>query len=250
MKPPALLAAAVLLAACSSPGAATPPSPAVPPKDAPAAPGDAAAKPPAPPPSMPAPKSLLDGDRWFVAVRAGSGAEPVAERSRRSHGDGFVREEYTWGRSFADLARAEHGTAQVFGLILGEKGLSLSLLDEAGRLAGDVRLEVAAPFQAGTAWTVPIPGGDFEARIAGLEKTDTPGGPVEALRVEVRSPGPRPMVWTTWYDAGLRPVRAECRRGASEIVESRAALASARPTPEECKAAMEWARKNLPSPAK
>ncbi len=249
MRIPVLPAAALLLAACSSPGPGEAP-PAAPPKEEPAKAADPAAKPDAPPPGIPAPAALADGDRWFVAVRTGSGPEPVAERSRRTRGEGFVREEVTWGRSFADLAAAEHGTAQVFALLLGDAGLSVSLLDASGRPAGDVRVEVAAPFRVGTSWTVPIPGGTFEARIAGLEKADTPGGPVEALRVEVRSPGPRPMVWTTWYDAGLRPVRAECRRGPTEIVEARAALASARPTPEECRAAVEWAKKNLPAPGK
>jgi len=254
-----LLSATLLLAACSSPGTGDP-TPAVPAKDAPAvtggaaaaaaAAGDPAAKPPAPPPEMPVPPSLPDGDRWFVAIRTGTGAEPVAERSRRSRGDGFVREEITWGRSFGDLARAEHGTAQVFALLIGEKGIVVSLLDEAGRPAGDTRVEVAAPFRAGTAWIVPVPGGNFEARIAGIEKAETPGGPVEALRVEVRSPGPRPILMTTWYDAGLRPVRAEYRRGATEVIESRAALASPSPSPEECRAAVEWAKKNLPALAK
>ena len=265
MKIPLLPAATLLLAACAAPVAGDPP-PAAPPKDAPVAAADPAArpaadppagpaadpaaKPAAPPPEMPAPAVLAEGDRWFVAIKAGTGAEPVAERSRRSRGEGFVREEITWGRSFGDLARAEHGTAQVFALLIGEKGIVVSLLDEAGRPAGDTRVEVAAPFRAGTAWIVPVPGGNFEARIAGLERTDTPGGPVEALRVEVRSPGPRPVLMTAWYDAGLRPVRAEYRRGETEVLESRAALASSSPTPEECRAAVEWARRNLPAPGK
>jgi len=234
-----LLPAVLVLAACASSG--TPPPPSAPPA---AAANGAAQR------EMAAPAALPDGDRWFVALRTGTGAEPVAERSRRSRGDGFVREEITWGRSFGDLARAEHGTAQVFALMQGPSGLTVSLLDGAGRPSGEARMEVAAPFRAGTAWIVPVPGGNFEARIAGIEKADTPGGPVEALRVEVRSPGPRPVVMTTWYDAGLRPVRAEYRRGTSEVLESRASLASASPTPEECRAAMEWAKRSLPAPAK
>ena len=236
-----LLPAALLLAACSSTGTPPPPPPAAPPG---AAGGVAALR------EMAAPAALPDGDRWFVALRTGTGAEPVAERSRRSRGDGFVREEITWGRSFGELAAAEHGTAQVFALMQGPAGLTVSLLDAAGRPAGEARMEVAAPFRAGTAWIVAVPGGNFEARIAGIEKAETPGGPVEALRVEVRSPGPRPVVMTTWYDAGLRPVRAEYRRGTSEVLESRAALPSAAPTPEECRAALEWAKRSLPAPAK
>jgi len=235
MKAPVLLAAALALAACSAPGTEPPPPP-PPPADAPA--GTTGTE---------SPKVLAEGDRWFVALRTGTGGKPVAERSRRARGDGFVREEVTWARSFAELARMEHGTAQVFALFLGEKGLTVSQLGETDRPVGEAGLEVAAPFQAGTAWTVSLPGGTVEGRIVGMEKVDTPGGTVEALRVETRAPVSPPEVMTIWYDPGLRPVRAEFRRG-SAVIESRAALASATPSPEECRAAMDWARKNLPAP--
>ena len=237
--------AALLLAGCAASPSATPPTDQVsaPSTETPKT-GPAAAE----PPGFAAPAALPDGDRWFVVVRVGTGTEPVAERSRRVRGEGWVREEVTWGRSFADLAAAEHGTAQVFALLLDGRGLCVSLLDEAGQPAGDTRIEIAAPFRAGTAWTVPMPGRNIDARIAGMEKVETPSGPVEALRVDVRERGSRPHRWSTWYDAGLRPVRSEGRRGDAEVLETRAALASATPSAEECRAAFEWARTNLPAP--
>ncbi len=212
--------------------------------DAPAKPGEKPAPPP--PPEMPPPASLAEGDRWFVSLRPPDGPEPLAERHRRSRAGGILREEVTWGRSFADVAAAAHGTAQVFAVLLDGKGLSVALLDEAGKVAGDPRVEVAAPYRVGNAWTVDAGNGAaFQARIEALEEVETPAGKVKALRVRVAGTR-RPESMTTWYDAGLRPVRAEVRRTATgEVLEARAALASAEPTPEECRTALEWAKKNL-----
>jgi hypothetical protein len=237
--------AALLLAGCAASPSATPPTDQVsaPSTETPKT-GPAAAE----PPGFAAPAALPDGDRWFVAIRAGTGPEPIAERSRRRAGLGWVREEITWGRSFADVAAAEHGIAQVSAVLLDARGLCVGLLDESGRPAGETRVGIAAPFRAGTAWIVPVPGGNIEGRITGMEKAATPSGPVEALRVELRAQGSQPLRWTTWYDAGLRPVRVEARRGENEVFESRAALASPTPSAEECRAAFEWARTNLPAP--
>ena len=243
-----VLAAALLLflpACAAAESGATPASP-PPTKEgaAPAPPGAA----PAGGPEMPAPAALQEGDRWFVAVKGALGPEPIAIRSRRRRAPGFVRESTTWDRTFAAVATAEHGTEQVAALFLDAKGLSVSLVDEGDRPAGEGRLEVAAPFRPGTSWTVQDPGGAaFHGLISALEKVETPGGPVEALRVEMRSPHARAQVMTSWYDAGLRPVRMEVRRdGAPAVIEASAALPSAAPTPEECRAAVEWAKKNLP----
>ena len=259
MKPTALLAAALLaLPACAGAGAADgapadgPGTTSAPAAEAPAPPPEAkpgeAAPAPAPPPEMPAPAGLGEGDRWFVAVRAALGSEPVAERYRRRRVEGVLREEVTWGRTFAAVAGAEHGVAQVFSVHLDGKGLGVALLDAEGRLLGEPRLEVAAPYRAGNEWTVdPGSGTAFHARIEGIEEADTPGGKVKALRVRVTSPRPRPIAMTTWYDAGLRPVRSEVRwTDAVEVIEARAALASAAPTPEECRAAVAWAKQGLP----
>jgi hypothetical protein len=201
-----------------------------------------------PPTAAPAPPALELGDRWFVAWRKEAGPQPVAERSRRTAGDGFVRDEVTWARSFGDLAGMEHGTAQVLALRLGEEGLTLSLLDGTGRPAGPSIVEVAAPFRAGTAWEVANGPRRLSARIVSSETVETPGGPVEALRVEHRALARGAGLMTTWYDRGLRPVRAEIRGPDAEILEARAALASPTPTPEECRAALEWARRNLQRP--
>ncbi len=196
---------------------------------------------------MPAPAALADGDRWFVAVKASLGPEPSAVRSRRRRGEGFVREEVRWGRSFAAVAAAEHGLAQVFALFLDGKGLSVGALDDGDRPVGETRVEVPAPFRVGETWTVRVDKGhEVSGRIAALEKVETPGGAVEALRVELRAGPPRPLAMTIWYDAGLRPVRNEVRSlEDGNVVEAMAALSSPAPTPEECRAAVEWAKKVL-----
>jgi hypothetical protein len=252
MKTPALLAALLLLPACatvepgekakdpgSGAGAAGTPAPG-------GAAGSAAAV------EFALPAALAEGDRWFVAVKGSLGTEPIAVRSRRRRGEGFVRESTTWDRTFAAAAAAEHGTEQVAGLFLDGSGLRVSLLDEADRPVGDARLEVAAPFRPGTAWTVEDPsGGRIQGRVVAVEKAETPGGPVEALRVEFLSPHARTQAMTTWYDRGLRPVRMEVRwAGSPDVIEASAALASSSPTPEECKSAVEWAKRNLPPVAR
>ena len=233
-----LLATALLLPACA---AVAPPPP---PEEAPpaaAAPGSPVA------PGFPAPDRLEEGDRWFVAVRADGGREPLAERHRRRRFGDLVREEVVWDRTFAGLAAAEHGTAQVFALTLDGKGLGVSLLDADGRPLGEPALELAAPYRVGTSWTVEGAGGSIACRIEALEETDTPAGKAKALRVSHRGGDAEGMTMLTWYDAGLRPVRSEVRRGGARgaLVEARAALASPEPSPEECRAAVEWARKNL-----
>jgi hypothetical protein len=245
MKTPALLAALLLLPACAT--AASSDAEPGPKSGGPAAAsaGPAAAAPGA---EFAAPASLAEGDRWFVWVKGNHGPEPLALRSRRSKGAGFVRESMTWNRSFAAAAAAERGTEQVAALYLDAKGISVGLLDEGDKPVGEKRLEVAAPYRAGTEWSVDDGSGAwFHARIGAVEKVETPGGTVEALRVEVRSPHARAQVITQWYDRGLRPVRMEVRwLGATDVLEASAALASAAPTPEECRAAVEWAKKNLP----
>jgi len=253
-----LLAAALALAACSS-GAtqtgessggarvvqdpATTPTASAPTTAAPGATAPAAAA----GPEFPAPASLAEGDRWFVAVKPTQGPRPSAERRRLRNVDGVLREEVTWGTSFADVAAASHGMAQVFAVSLDGRGVSVALLDEAGKVVGRPAVEVATPFRAGTRWLVEPPSGaPLWCEIEAIEEVETPSGKVQALRVAVRSPSGRPSTMTTWYDAGLRPVRAELRSfGSRELIEARAALASATPTPEECRAAFEWAEKNL-----
>jgi hypothetical protein len=191
---------------------------------------------------MPAPAALAEGDRWFVAVRAANGPEPIAERHRRTRVGALLKEEVTWGRSFAEVAAAEHGVAQVFALLLDGRGLSVALLGPGERPEGEPRVELPAPFRVGNAWT----GDAVAGAVRALEEVDTPGGRVKALRSEIRTRRGRPLVMTIWYDAGLRPVRSEIRQpGSKATVEARAALASPSPTVEECRAAVEWARKNL-----
>jgi hypothetical protein len=256
---PAALALLAMLAlsgcagsgASSSPdGSAAAPGPAAGTTTGPAATeaGAAGAKaPPAPPPGFDAPASLAEGDRWFVSVRPGAGREPFAERHRRRRDGDVLREEVTWGRSFAEVASAVHGLAQVFAVLLDAQGLKIAALDETGRIVGEPPIEVAAPFRAGTSWNADLGGGVLvQGRIEALEDVDTPAGKVPAIRVRVTSTNRPGQVSTIWYDAGLRPVRGEVRpSGAAEAIEARAALASAEPTPEECRAALEWAKANL-----
>jgi hypothetical protein len=249
----ALLPAALLLAACASAPedpASAPPAPSRPAtagSEAPAAPAPpgapaAAPAPPPPPAELPAPAALAEGDRWFVAVRAATGPAPIAERHRRTRAGDILREEVTWGRSFAEVAAAEHGVAQVFALLLDGRGLSVALLGPGDRPEGEPRVELPAPFRVGATWSAEA----LDGSIRALEEVDTPGGRVQALRSEIRSRRGRPLVMTLWYDAGLRPVRSEIRYGGTkELVEARAALASPSPTAEECRAAVEWARKHL-----
>jgi hypothetical protein len=195
--------------------------------------------------AWPAPASLAPGDRWFVAVQSGAGAAVLAERHRRRRSGDLLVEEVTWGRSFAEVAGAEHGVAQVFAVFLDAKGLSFAPLGADGAPAGGRALEVARPFAPGTAWSGNLPGTeDIAMRIAGIEAVETPAGKVRALRVEVTDrASPRSM--TTWYDEGLRPVRSEMRGAEGAVEEARAALASESPTPEECRAAVAWAEKHL-----
>ena len=265
-----VIALAILLPACAGTGpakggtgAAAPAAPAAA-ADPAAPPGPAAGKPadaPSPPPSPPsppppkeeppfaAPSSLPAGDRWYAAVRPAEGGKAVvtAERHRRRLVDGVLREEVTWGGSFSEVAGARHGTAQVFALFLDGGGLAVSLLDADGKPAGERRLEVAAPFRPGTTWTVEGPGGLVAGRIEAVEEIDTPAGKVRAMRVLHAGGGGSGAAMTTWYDGTLRPVRSEVRRGGPKgmLVEARAALASESPSPEESRAALEWAEKNL-----
>jgi hypothetical protein len=189
-----------------------------------------------------------------VAVRPSEGGKAVvsAERHRRLREGGILREEVTWGRSFAEVAGARHGTVQVFALHLDGVGLAVSLLDGEGKPGSDRRLELASPFRPGTAWTVEGPGGPVAARVEALEEVETPAGKVRALRVLHQGLGHQGLggsaaAMTTWYDAGLRPVRSEVRRGGPRgmLVEARAALAAADPSPGEARAALEWAERNL-----
>jgi len=70
---------------------------------------------------------------------------------------------------------------------------------------------------------------------------------VRALRVLHQGVGGDGAAMTTWYDGGLRPVRSEIRRGGPRgpLVEARAALAAENPSPEEARAALDWAGRNL-----
>lgn len=256
---PALLAAlALALPACAGtlppPGPAPGPSPAAGPPPADGSGAPAAAAPDAPPPAkeepgFPAPAALPEGDRWFVAVRPAEEGKALlsAERHRRRLEGGILREEVTWGRSFAEVAGARHGTMQVFALHLDGRGLAVSLLDGEGKPSGDRRLELASPFRPGTAWTVEGPGGPVAGRIEALEEVATPAGKVRALRVLHQGLGGGAAAMTTWYDEGLRPVRSEVRRGGPRgmLVEARAALAAPDPSPGEARAALEWAERNL-----
>jgi hypothetical protein len=195
---------------------------------------------------FPAPGALGTGDRWFVAVQGGTGSAPFAVRNRRVAADGFVREEVVWGRSFAEVATARHGTMQVAGLLLDDRGLSTALVDPDGRMAGTPHLEVALPLRPGSTWEVPL--SPHSPTVLGtverVEEVDTPGGRVRALRVSHRVLAGDLRTSTFWYDRGLRPVRIEFRES-GELKVAQAALASEEPTPEECRAAMEWAAKHL-----
>lgn len=255
---PALLAAALALPACASGGtrAGEPeaPAPAPAPDAANAAP---AVNAPAPAggnapaaatgPEFPVPASPTEGDRWFVAFKEKFRSEPYAERRRLRNEKGVSREEVTWGASFAELAGTAHGVAQVFAITLDARGLSVGLLDAEDRVVGQPWVEVAAPFRPGTRWLVEPPNGSpLYCEIEAIEEVETPGGKVRALRVAVRNPTGLPTTMTTWYDAGLRPVRSDIRVfGSRELIEARAALASPTPSPDECRAALEWAAKNL-----
>jgi hypothetical protein len=196
---------------------------------------------------MEPPASLEEGDRWFVSFVPALAPGPMAERSRQRRTAGVLVEEVTWGRSFAEVASAVHGTAQVSALVLDDAGLRRGLVDGSGRVVGEPWLEVAAPLRVGNRWRVAGPGGGvLHGEIEALEEVETPAGRVRALRVAIRRPSAEPMTQTTWYDAGLRRVRAEVRRfGGGELVEARAALASPEPTPEECRAALDWALDHL-----
>ncbi len=210
--------------------------PATPPAGAPPA--------PAPPPPEALPPRLATGDRWYVAVRASAGGDPTAERHRRTAlGDGRIREDVSWGRAFADLGRADGPVAQAFVLAVTGDGLVASPDGE----GATGYTEVALPLKAGTTWEVTGPGGRrTRGRIEARERIETPGGAVDdALRVVHEALGGAGLRMTTWYDAGLRPVRAEVRRGDGSLVEARAALAGEAPTPEAARAAVAWAREHL-----
>jgi len=236
MDRPIVLAAALLLAGCaSSPQAALPPEPT-----------DPAVLAKEEKEGFEPPRVLQTGDRWFVAVRPEEGRGPFAVRNRRVRSGDLVREEVTWGRTFEEVVALRHGTMQVTGLILDERGLSIAPLDAAGNPAGDAPLEVALPLRPGHTWEVPV--SPRSPRVTGLveriEEVETPGGRVRALRVSQRAVAGEVRVSTIWYDRGLRPVRFEFRKSGA-LVEAHAALKSAEPTPEECRRAVEWASKNL-----
>ena len=167
-------------------------------------------------------------------------------RNRRSREGGYVREEVVWGRSFEEISRVRHGTMQVVALILDPTGLRVSPLDDSGRPAGDPPVEVALPLKPGTAWDVSLGGGapTVQGLVEKVEEVETPAGKVRALRVSQRALAGEVRISTIWYDRGLRPVRFEFRQSGA-LVEASAALASAEPTVEECRQALEWASKNL-----
>jgi hypothetical protein len=241
LAPWALLPA--LLAACASGGA---PVATIPP-----APTDPAALAAEEKEGFRAPSGLEVGDRWFVAVRPGDalpGKPPVpfAVRNRRVRDDGFVREEVLWGRSFAEAAAARHGTLQVTGLVLDPKGLAVAPVGPDGRLADAPRLELALPFRPGSTWEVPVSprSPPVLGAVERVEEVDTPGGKMRALRVSHRILAGDLRTATVWYDRGLRPVRMEFRESGA-LLEAQAALAGTDPTPEQCRAALEWAARHL-----
>jgi hypothetical protein len=185
-----------------------------------------------------------------VGVKASFGTEPFALLSRRHREGGFVREEITWGKSFSAVASAKHGIEQVSALILDARGLCAALVDETGGIRGEPGIEVAAPFRPGNRWAGRVPNG-YLGSVEALEDVETPGGRVKSLRVRVWDDRSEGLSMTTWYDEGLRPVRMEIRSaGVPGVVEARAALASASPTPEECRAAVEWAKRVFPAEAR
>ena len=181
-----------------------------------------------------------------MAVRPGDRPDPFAVRRRRRRVGDTVREEVVWGRSFAEVDGARHGVRQVYGVVLGAKGLAVALLDPEDRVVGEPVVEVPAPPRPGTAWEVPAT--PHSHAISGLvekvEEVDTPGGRVRTLRVSHRAVAGEVRVATFWYDRGLRPVRFELRRS-GVLEEAHAALASAEPSAEECRAAVEWAKQHL-----
>ena len=155
-------------------------------------------------------------------MRPGQSRAPFAVRNRRVRDDGFVREEIVWGRSFAEIAGAKHGTMQVTGIVFDGKGLSVAPVGMDGVLAGPARLEVALPLRPGHAWEIPVspeaPGAD--GTIERVEEIDTPAGKVRALRVSLRVLAGDLRVATLWYDRGLRPVRMEFRDEAPSVVST------------------------------
>ena len=179
-------------------------------------------------------------------MRPGDGPDPLAVRRRRRRAGDFVREEVAWGRSFAEVAAAKHGVIQVFGVHLGPLGLGVAPLDADDRPLAEPALEVPAPPKPGTAWEVPAT--PRSRAIAGLvervEEVDTPAGKQRALRVSHRAADGEVFVATSWYDRGLRPIRLEIRVSGA-LVEAHAALGSAEPSAEECRSAIEWAKKHF-----
>jgi hypothetical protein len=104
-------------------------------------------------------------------------------------------------------------------------------------------VEIAYPLEVGTRWRLSRGGRSVDGEISGVEDIDTAGGRVPgALRVVHAGEA---LVMTTWYDSTLRPVRAEVRDAEGLLVEARAMLGSPRPGAEECRGAVEWARKYL-----
>jgi len=206
---------------------------------------------PKPVPEFPLPAALPDGDRWFVAWKSPPEGRPHAERHRRLRGDGFLREEVTWGPSVAAVAAASHGTMQTFAHFLTGRGLEVDLLDGGGKPRGLRALEVSGPLRRGTSWTISLPGSrEVRGFVEGVEAVDTPAGKVDAaLRVThrpaVQGTGPE---MSLWYDGDLQVLRSEVRGADGALLEVRAALRSASPTPEEAEAAFAWMRKSYGKP--
>ena len=232
-----LLAAALACAGCASTGGGG---------GVPPAPTDPAALEAEVRDGFPLPERLAEGDRWFVAVRPGDGPAPFAVRRRRRGAGDLVREEVAWGRSFSEVAGARHGVVQVVGVILGPTGIGVAALDGDDRPLGEPAIEVPAPAKPGTAWEVPAT--PHARAIAGLvervEEVETPAGTQRALRVSHRATDGEVVVATSWYDRGLRPVRLEIRKS-GVLVEAHAALGSAEPSADDCRAAIEWAKKHF-----
>lgn len=215
--------------------------------DSPAAPAAAPAAPAAP---AQEPPRLRAGDRWFVAWKSGS-SRVAAERHRLvDGGDGAFREEVTWARTFSSLSDGKPlGAPQVFRLRVTDRGLEVSPLAPAGSPAdandAGAAVEIAAPYAPGTTWEVHRDGTRaIRGHIVGRETVATPAGPVaKALKVTHTALGGSERVMTTWYDADLRPVRAEVREPDGTLVEARAALSGPSPDAKACEAALKWAEK-------
>jgi hypothetical protein len=244
---PVSLALALLLAGCAaaSPPTGNAPAPATP-ETSTVAPTSAEAKPVTPSPAAPIPV-LRTSERWFVAWHAQDDST-FAEHHRLTAAEGGAfRETVTRAPTFAGLSAATRVPGREFLLRMTERGLEVMPATGPAAASAGGALEVAAPFVPGTSWVVDQQGARIvRVHIEARETVETAGGPVkDALRVTHRAESGEALAMTTWYDAGLRPVRSEIRRSNGTLVEARSMFASTEPDPAACKAAVLWAKKTF-----